>query len=357
MNKYEKRFLAIIGLIAVACGLIYHFHSYNNSLSHHLGVLHDYKLDEKGQLEYIVIDTGLPEKRELINIIVDENTSIHTSGDYTVEDFMNMKYGVDSVALGYYPRDRVSLENGEKAYPAYYISMQNLLVKDVKYLADGTPLTVSESTHSYIYQLPDGTELLEYSQLTGLDEFHFVTNGNISDRASQKIMEYIENIPLEFSLDDMLEFAYSEYKKPEEFQPKIAIRRINSAMENDKIICFTLSTNLSLEGQYATQINKGYVFRKENGEFIPTEKLFTCSVEEAVDTIITISQLEDDRLAQQMKKAIKPEYINFDYDAVEIWFADGSLPGHETIFIISADYTDKLLQNILQPWALPDIAE
>lgn len=214
------------------------------------------------------------------------------------------------------------------------------------------------------YRLSDGTELLEEDgpigpedvTAGGVDNF-----GQLGEAAQTAIGAYYEDQGLLYDLQAELERAYGAYldcqSSGEDFQAYIARQEVFPTASNDRIICFTTSVTLSVQGARSNQgrvveeTRLSAVFDRETGEKLETMSLFTVPQEEVLERLFSAAQIYDSALREEMKAAWDPAWLAPDSGGLSVYFPRGSLPSQETAYGFSVDCED--VRDILHDWAVP----
>ena len=258
-----------------------------------------------------------------------------------------------------------------KVLDAHTVSVDAIIEKEAETLADGTLLDILKTDSSITYQLADGTELLRVNHPVGPDN---VYSGNyesfdaFSEEAKARVLEYYDNRGLLYDEEATLEQAYRHYNLDKlEFHTYLLEQFISPAASNENIMTFLTSVTLPLaNGKVGHEIRLGEIFDKNTGEHISGYDIFNCDAEKAVDIIIDAAFGEaaahysesinaDVRLKEELKVAMKPEYIILWNENFEIAFPAGTLESFDHCFIVGLEYTDEI-KAIMHDWALPDTA-
>ncbi|MDO5411740.1 MAG: hypothetical protein Q4F21_15060 [Lachnospiraceae bacterium] len=199
------------------------------------------------------------------------------------------------------------------------------------------------------------TELLLVKDCFGLESSiaGYVNFADLKQNVREEISSYYENQGSLYSIESELEWAYAEYQKCQksgaEYQSSYIEPSVTMCASNAKILCFDMSV-LSSRMQNAKEYHQGAVFDRETGKTVSIWDLFSVSKEEAVEALL--SSVSEENLKNEMRQAIKPEYIILSGDEVNVIFPEGVLDSQEYSFVIGIEYED--LQGVLHDWANPD---
>ena len=307
-------------------------------------------------------------------VVIDDNTFIHSWVEGAEDSIEKLKGGTaENISVSAFSKGRirnVQTDKGiVKALIADTVSVDSLLQEKVKSLSDGTLLDILATGSSITYQLADGTQLLRVNHPAGPDNVYVGNResfDDFSDEAKLKVLEYYDNRGLLYDEQATLEQAYAHYCADKtEFHTYLLEQYISPAASNDKIMTFLTSVTLPLaNGQVGHEIRLGEIFDRKTGEHISGYDIFTCETEKAVDVIIDAafgdgathyseSTNGDIRLKDELKAAMKPEYIILWNENFEIAFPAGALESFEHCYLIGIEYTDEI-KSVMHPWAVPD---
>ncbi len=323
----------------------------------------------RGEVVAIQNEAGYPtflirttDEKELY-ILTDKTTFLHSWLEETEPDALvsgELNQPVVQVFITTRPR-RMKVE--DKTYRAY-LADQIILLSAVEFdaytLPDGTKLDVRRHDDRRIYQTKDGTAILSEQLPVGPDRVS--VGGQLSlealePRAQQRILHWYENRGLLYNLDAEIQKAWKAYNACEnkvEFQNYHVYQEVYPNAYNDRLIWFATGAAIPVDSQVLTDTRSCAAFRRDTGEHVPLEYLFTCSPEDIGDLVLDAADTAPEQLAD-LKQAFRPEYLVFHSDALELWFPAGSLPDTEYASIVSVEY--KNLTDILHPWTIPDSAE
>lgn len=301
-----------------------------------------------------------------IGLVIDDNTILMSN----LEDI-----NADGLKTGDFKDVMITAKPGKKSTPftttdgktlktslAEHILITGILMDATYSLSDGTQLEIWRYSDSALYQFANGDCLLQVknpvgpanSYTVGLESFDVLT-----ETAREAVLAYYENRGDYYNVEEELEHAYREYQATQDkntFQSHLLEQSISPASSNDKIICFLTSVTLPLSGNMVHEVRMGTVFDKETGAYIDNLELFSCSETELIKTILDSSGVTEPNLRNEMETAFQPEYILLLPQCMEVTFPAGTLPSHESTYILALDYKEDLL-SILHDWAVPDDAE
>ncbi|MBR2503260.1 MAG: hypothetical protein IKB62_03955 [Oscillospiraceae bacterium] len=325
--------------------------------------------------EYPVIMIKQENGREY-GIVIDSNTFMHSWIEDEEESIEKLKSGTaEDISVSAFSKSRlrsIKTDKGDvKALIADTVSVDSLLRKEMKTLSDGTVLDILETGSSITYQMSDGTELLRVNNPIGPDNVYVGNResfDSFSEEARLKVLEYYDSRGLLYDEETILEQAYRHYCTDRtEFHTYLLEQVVSPAASNDEIMTFLTSVTIPLaSGQVGHEIRLGEIFDKQTGEHISGYDIFNCEKEKAVDIIVDAafdygathyseSVNGDVRLKDELKAAMKPEYIILWNENLEIAFPAGTLESFEHCFLVGIEYTDEI-KSIMHPWAVPDTA-
>lgn len=208
------------------------------------------------------------------------------------------------------------------------------------------------------YKLSDGTVLLTVQAPIGPDKVYAGGVDGFDDlntSAQAAVREFFKEQGLFYDPQVELEKAYEEYLNSKVSGKVYRERYISQAIvptaSNDNIICFLTTVTLPVNGQVTQEIRLGTVFDRKTGQVMSNWDLFTLPEDEArqwlVDALDVAPALRD-----EMKAALKPEYIVLFPHNLEVTFPRGTLPNLEDSYTVALDYGE--LKNVFQTWAIPD---
>lgn len=301
-----------------------------------------------------------------IGIVMDTETSVMTWVDGV--DVDNFKSGevVDVMVTAKYDRSSSSLTTGDgkdiKSYTAHDIRITAFLTRDALKLADGKSIDIWSHSGRTVYQLNDGTELLDIRDPFGPNNVYvggIESFDDLDESAQSNVLSYYANQGLLYDVDIELERAYTNYKYTEnksDFSSLFLSQDIAPTSSNEKVMYFLTSITLPIVGNHGYEMRLGAAFNREEGKHISNWELFACSEEEAKQAILDIAGISDLVLRAEMEAAFKPEYIILFTDNLEVSFPVETLPSQEHGYILVLDFDDDL-SKILNEWAIPKRTE
>lgn len=243
-----------------------------------------------------------------------------------------------------------------KAYLADQIILLSVVEPDGYSLPGGTKLDIRRYDDRITYQAKDGTAILSEELPLGPDRVHVggqVSLEALEPAAQQRILDWYERQGLLYDLDEILQAAYDAYTTCEnkaEFQERLVRQEVYPSGNNETLVWFNTTITTPMNGQNVTEQRSSAAFRRDTGEYVPLEDLFSCPAEEIAGKVLDAAGTAANYLEDE-KKAFRPAYVVFDSGALEVWFPAGSLPDTEYTSIVAVDY-DRLT-GILHPWAIP----
>lgn len=315
-----------------------------------------YPAEDSGYTELLFRDSSSDAK---IGLVITDETDI----DALHIDKQKIRNGEFSAAKVMVERGKKlgksSFDELIKLYEADNIHVVSILEEDQYTLSDGTMLDVwrSDSTEQDVWRLKDGTELLLVQEPVGPEHVSVMgTDASFDDlplEAQERISEYYAERGLLYDLNAELEAVYTEWQEIEEkefFSRRYVSQSISPVFANESIICFL--TSVYGDGTGETRI--GDIFNKETGEYIDVWDMFSVSEEEVRKRIFTHTRVKlDPKVIDAMQAALKPEYILFYRDFLEINFPSGTLPENRNYYNQIIDYDDILY--MLNEWAIPPL--
>ena len=318
----------------------------------------DIQLDDEGYLVSLVV-TDADGKQT--GFLMTERTSIfsHVDGMEALDFFRNPTPGA-CISVSYDSgKTSLTTSDGKKvsAYPARFITLDNILIPDAATLRDGTSLSLRQWSGTVTYCLPDGTALLNvHDAVDGAIDSQAV-NADLSAAAQEKISAYYEERGLLYSVEDELERAYANIPTHVNGQPVPGLGQdIYPGVTSERVIYILTTLTLPVYGDPAanvTEVRLCDAFDRETGEHIDGWDLFACSPEEAVQALLDLAQITDPALRTKMETAFQPEYMLFYPSGLEVFLPKDSLPSAGTAWGFGLDYDDGL-RAIFHDWALPE---
>ncbi len=260
----------------------------------------------------------------------------------------------------YRSHESLMTDEGKKitAYNAERIIVDGYLKNDIITLSDGTDVDLWQYSNAAAYALRNGTELLRVQTPSGPDHAYVVGVESLDDidaGAKNNILEFYRDRGLLYDEKAELEKAYAHYlasDEPSEFDSYSIGQETAPSASTDTVIYFLTTVSLPIDGSHDYELRIGTAFHKSTGEPIDSWDLFSCSPDEALETIMDIAGVSDPVLKAEMKRAFYPENLIFFQDNLEVCFRQGSLPSQEYTYILGLDYDDRLAE-ILHDWAIP----
>lgn len=258
-------------------------------------------------------------------------------------------------------------ENGEKI-PAYNAKKIEIIAKDTGeriQLKDGTEVEIWEESfgNPRVYKLENGAELLRDEGRTGPSNAMISGQEKFDDLKKEvqiRILTYIEEKITLYDVTEELEKAYAAYRKKteqEEFDTPILCQDILLRASNDRMLYFTVIGTASDQREHTKEIGIGMAFERETGEPVEMWDLFRCTKKELVQTILKCSKISDPVLEQEMLETLRPEYILFYPNTLEVRFPNGTLPSKEekdqSYNAFAFDWSEKAIKEIVHEWAIP----
>ena len=305
---------------------------------------------EGGRLSGFVLRT---EEGEDVTVSLSENTQILSWIDEVDEEaFLAGEAENIQVTV-------TALRDGE-GYRAREITLRSLLVwEEMLTLSDGTEVEVWINGGDNSYRLSDGTELLRENRPSGPQNVHVGgVEGfdQLSAPAREAVASYYAEQGLLYNVEEVLERAYAEYKDGgEDFSAYLVEQSVSPSASNERLMYFTTTVFCSIDSGTAEETSLPAVFDRETGEKLDIWSLFAVPEEEARAALV-------DKMAEggyipraELEAALRPEYIIFRTDRLNLTFPKGTLPSQEYTTGGSFDYEE--LDGLLQPWAIPEEPE
>ena len=255
---------------------------------------------------------------------------------------------------------RLTLENGEtaKVYSARIVHIGATLLRDVIQLTGGASLDAWEERSYTIYQTKNGTELLRVHEPTGPQNVYVGGVESLDDAdetARDTIIAWYAGRGNLYDLRAELESAYAEWVSTpptERYFAHTVEQTVAPTASNNDLLFFTTSLILPLNGRIAEDRRTGEVFDRHTGAYLSNAALFDCPADELAERLLTLAEVPDARLREEMRQAFQPEYIVVLPDSVTLEFPQGTLPSEEFSYILSLNYDDALL-GLMHDWAVP----
>lgn len=208
-----------------------------------------------------------------------------------------------------------------------------------------------------VYKLSDGTELMtvinpvgpENSLTAGQESFK-----DLSETAQDAIRDYYEEQGLLYDLTEELEKAYVKYQKCRESDTVYKSARIEQSVTpvsaNESKMCFLTTVQLPGDGDTYEEYRSSAVFDRKTGKQMDVWDLFAVPKEEAEEALF--AQITRESLKEDMRQALKPEYITFFPDNLEVFFPAGTLKSQKEGYGMGIGYAE--LKGILKEETVPD---
>lgn len=202
------------------------------------------------------------------------------------------------------------------------------------------------------YRLPDGTVILQVQEPVGPDDS--ITAGveslnDLGEPARQAILEYYEKQGILYDLLAELENAYEAYgeckETGEKFQAFTLNQTVSPTASGDGFIAFLTSVTIPAGVQEQEELRLGAVFDRQTGKKLDVWTLFHLPEEEAMKRLLDIAGIKEPKLREEMETAVKPEYLLFFPENMEICFPKGTLENCDMAYSLGFSY--KELDEIL----------
>ena len=301
---------------------------------------------EGGHLSGFVLRT---EEGEDVTVSLSENTQILSWIDEVDEEaFLAGEAENIQVTVA-------ALRDGE-GYRAREITLRSLLVREeMLTLSDGTEVEVWINGGDNSYRLSDGTELLREIKPSGPQNVYVggvESFDQLSAPAQEAVAAYYAEQGLLYDVEEVLERAYADYRDGgEDFSAYLVEQSVSPSASNERLMYFTTTVFCSIDSGTAEETSLPAVFDRETGEKLDIWSLFAVPEEEARAALV-------DKMAEggyipraELEAALRPEYITFHSDRLNLTFPRGTLPSQEYTTGGSFDYAE--LDGLLQPWAIP----
>lgn len=207
------------------------------------------------------------------------------------------------------------------------------------------------------YRLPDGQVILQVQEPVGPD--NSITAGveslnDLKEPARQTILDYYEKQGILYNLQAELKKAYEAYGKSKETGEKFQAVTLNQTVSptacGDEFIAFLTSVTVPAGIQEQEELRLGAVFDRNTGEKLDIWTLFSIPKEEAIENLLDIAGIKEPGLRNEIKAAIKPEYLLFFPENLEICFPKGTLNSQDTAYCLGFSYKELEDLLTLQPF-------
>lgn len=322
-----------------------------------------------------IIETNIDENTGLISFVIhadndkdvgilltDETSIFSFVEGITADEFKTGSFTDVVVSVEYDDSQRSLTTNSNQeitAYNAKQIQITGILTAETAALSDGTTIEIWNCSNESCFTLPNGIELMRIQCLTGPDNVYVggvESFDDLCEEAQKNVMRFYDEQGLLYDVQAELEKAYDDYLQQEDatkFNSYMISQDISPTASNETVMYFLTSVLLPIDGNHCCECRIGAAFDRKTGDVISNWDLFSCSPEEAIQTILEIVGVTDLSLREEMEKAFKPESIILFPDNLEVCFPQGSLPSQEYSYMIGLDYDDKL-SEILNQWAIPE---
>ena len=293
-------------------------------------------------------------EKETVGFLMNEQTVIHTliigvdDADFKQNPPENI-----FVSVSFIDNPQSTFINKEEipVYAADFITIEQIL-SDETTLADGSTINVWQGLDEVHYKTEDSTEIVVEYRPENYE--YIVQDVPLDEEVKNTILNYYENRGTFYNITDELEKAYDTYQNSKsDFDSYSISQRTDNTAESEEILYFTTNIRLPLSGSIGTEVHLGAAFDRTNGKIIDNWDLFQVNKDEALQVIFTNARITGE-LQEEIKSAIKGEYLLFYPDHLEIAFPKGALPNQEHSFSIILEYDENIVE-ILQPWAVPQI--
>lgn len=301
---------------------------------------------EGGRLSGFVLRT---EEGEDVTVSLSENTQILSWIDQVDEETFLAGEAEDTEVTVTGLRDGAGYIAGE-------IEISGARREQGITLSDGTAVEIWDTAFfDTNYILPDGTELLWENRPSGPQNVHVGSLegfDQLSAPAQEAVAAYYAEQGLLYDVEEVLERAYADYRDGgEDFSAYLVEQSVSPSASNERLMYFTTTVFCSIDSGTAEETSLPAVFDRETGEKLDIWSLFAVPEEEARAALV-------DKMAEggyipraELEAALRPEYILFHTDRLNLTFPKGTLPSQEYTTGGSFDYAE--LDGLLQPWAIP----
>lgn len=356
-NAKRQRWLAIVLLLAGFCLLPGCGSGDYKSIS---GQVVEAKVQEGTEAAAFVVRT---DKDEELGFFVTENTHFLSYADITEEDLLlGRQEGMRVSVICEKTKESLTTSDGKKltAYNAVTVAIDGYKTENVLTLSDGTQVDALNLREMTVYMLPDESRLLTENTALGPENCFVSDADNLSElgqAAQDKIKAFYEEQGLLYDRRKELEKAYEEYLAAGDdagFNGCYISQTTTPSASSERMIYFQTQVVLPVSGNQVYELYFGAAFDRQTGENVSVWDLFSCTEEEARQTIMELASPSDEKLRAELAAAFRPEYIVMGPDKLSIMFPQGCLPSQENGFYVVLDYGEGL-EEILFPWALPEV--
>lgn len=247
--------------------------------------------------------------------------------------------------------------------------MQETLQGEAARMEDGEAVFRWKDIFGYeSYRLSDGTILLDIrssawpwntsaGELEGFD--------GMSEKAQQAVKSYFEGQGPLYDWNAQLNAAYTDYRqclseaeKPEDsaFQSHPVWQETFPTSETERFTAFCVSLTLPKGSHYDGTITErrfSFLFDRQTGDQIDGFSLFSVPEQEAAQALFEYCSDSDAPSREEFIRLLRPEFICWYPDALEIYFPPGLFPDFADGWIAYVPFSD--LTDILQPWVLSPV--
>ena len=332
------------------------------------GLVVEVRTDASGDVTAFVVES----EGNRTGILIAEKTTVWpmgissgTSAEYWVQFQKELRVDALASAWCYPRREKLETADGEtvRAYWATSVDIDGELEREALTLRDGTAVDVLErdGRRSRSYRLPDGTELLRVEEPFGPENCYvgdLESFDDLTGKAQEEVRRYYEDRGLLYDEMDALERCYAAWKElGEVFRSGHISQNVTPSASSERVMYFT--TELLLPQEYGTSFYNSTslqdAFDRRTGEKLETWDLFAVPEAEVRQRLPELVDWEmDPAVRAAMKEVLKPEWIQFARDGLQLVYPAGSLPGEELDYIVFVDAKD-LPEGFIQPWAVPMI--
>ena len=174
----------------------------------------------------------------------------------------------------------------------------------------------------------------------------------LSAPAREAVASYYAEQGLLYDVEEVLGRAYADYRDGgEDFSTYLVEQSVSPSASNERLMYFTTTVFCSIDSGTAEETSLPAVFDRETGEKLDIWSLFAVPEAEARAALLDKMADGSDVPRTELEAALRPEYIIFRTDRLDITFPRGTLPSQEYATGGSFDYAE--LDGLLQPWAIP----
>ena len=300
--------------------------------------LHDYETGEDTRF-YLTEDT------DVISWTDDPDEAGFLGGDVS-ETRVNVEYSVRS---GVYAAQRITVYGRMRQTGSITLS-------------DGTEVGIWADGGDNSYRLSDGTELLREEPTVG--PWDIYGGGRVFKSLPYDVRRtvavwYREQGTL-YDVEEELERIWATEGVDAGERHYLVNQETDLTAASPRVLYFQTSVMIPFfsgeeGGPAIEQYEQNAAFDRETGEKLDIWFLFAVPEEEARAALVDRMADGDSVLRMEMQAALRPEYITFHSDRLDITFPRGTLPSQEHSAGWGLDYQE--LDGLLQPWAIPEEPE